>query len=275
MRRDEAKMTYFLFTSLFLAALVFAVRPFLARRAAAWPAEQPDARDDVSRAVSSLRDLEFARAAGTIAPEDHARLRGLLERSAFVRERPQRATPAPWRTMLIAALLAGTAVVLVVVSLPQAAGDRAPGEPLTGTVASSGPSLVELERRAKADPADIPNQLALADAYLETSNLSGAAAAYQAVLARDASNVSALDGLAIVLYRSGEANGALVALDRVLAMRPKDPDALFLKGLVQYQTQDFKGAVTTWQVFLDVGQFDGRAPMVRPLYEDAKKQAGP
>jgi cytochrome c-type biogenesis protein CcmH/NrfG len=268
-------MTYFLFTSLFLAALAFAVRPFLARRAAGWPAEPADPRDDLSRAVSSLRDLEFARAAGTIAPEDHARLRGLLERSAFARERPERATPAPWRTLLIAALLAGTAAVLVAVSLPQSAGDRAPGEPLTGTVANSGPGLAELERRAKADPADIPSQLALGDAYLESSNLSGAVAAYQAVLARDANNISALDGLAIVLYRSGESKGALVALDKVLAMRPKDPDALFLKGLVQYQTQDFKGAVSTWQVFLDVGEFDGRAPMVRPLYEDAKKQAAP
>jgi cytochrome c-type biogenesis protein CcmH/NrfG len=268
-------MTYFLFTGFFLASLALAVRPLLsrARGATAWPVETPDPRDDVARAVSSLRDLEFARAAGTIAPEDHTRLRALLERSAFTRRRTPSAAPAPWRTLLIAALMAGTAAVLVVVSLPQSAGDRAPGAPLTGTVASSGPSLAELERRAKADPADIPNQLALGDAYLETGNVSGAVVAYQAVLARDANNVSALNGLAIVLYRSGESRGSLVALDKVLAMRPKDPDALFLKGLIQYQTQDYKGAVATWQVFLDVGQFDGRAVMVRPSFEDAKRQA--
>ena len=265
-------MTYFLFTSLFLVSLALAARPFLARRAAAWPAETPDPRDDVARAVSSLRDLEFARAAGTIAPEDHARLRGLLERSAFTRERAERSTPAPWRTLVIAALLAGVVAVLVVVSLPQSAGDRAPGAPLTGTV-PSGPSLAELERRAKADPTDIPTQLALGDAYLEAGDLQKAATAYQTVLARDSANISALDGIAIVLYRSGESNGALIALDRALTLRPKDPDALFLKGLIQYQTQDYRGAVTTWQVFLDVGQFDGRATMVRPLYGDAKKKA--
>src|SRR5881628_2868038 len=102
-------MTYLLFTTLFLASLALAVRPFLARRAIAWPAEAPDARDDVSRAVSGLRDLEFARAAGTIAPEDHARLRGLLERSAFIATRAERGTPAPWRTIAIASLLAGLA----------------------------------------------------------------------------------------------------------------------------------------------------------------------
>jgi cytochrome c-type biogenesis protein CcmH/NrfG len=267
-------MTYFLFTSLFLVSLGLAVRPFLARRAAPWPAETPDPRDDVARAVSSLRDLEFARAAGTIAPEDHARLRSLLERGAFAPERAGRAAQAPWRTVLIAALLAGTAAVLVAVSLPQAAGDRAPGEPITGTV-PSGPSLADLERRARADPADIPTLLALGDAYLEAGRLGEATTAYQAVLTKDNGNVAALNGLAIVLFRSGETRGAQLALDRALVLRPKDPDALFLKGLIQYQAQDFRGAVATWKVFLDVGEFDPKAQMVRPLYEDAQKRAAP
>lgn len=266
-------MTYILFAALFLVSLAFAVRPFLASRGVRWPIEIPDARDDVARAVSSLRDLEFAHAAGTIAPEDHARLRTLLERSAFTRGGDERPSPAPWRTLLIGALLAGMAAVLVVVSLPQEAGDRAPGEPLTGSV-PQGPSLADLERQANASPTDIPTLLALGDAYLEADRVSDAARAYQAVLALDAQNVSALDGLAIVLFRAGETNGATIALDRVLQLRPKDPDALFLKGLIQYQAQDWKGAVATWGVFLDVGQFDGRAAMVRPLYEQAKQKAG-
>lgn len=268
-------MTYILFTSLFLASLALAVRPFIVRRAAAWPAEAPDTHDDVARAVSSLRDLEFARAAGTIAPEDHARLRALLERAAFARERGGVAAPAPWRSLALAAILTGVVAVLAVVYyLPQQAGDRAPGEPLTGSV-PSGPSLADLERQANAAPNDIPSQLALADAYLENGRLKDASARYQAVLATDSGSVAALDGLAIVLFRAGETRGALLALDRVIALRPKDPDALFLKGLIQYQGKDYAGAVTSWGVFLDVGQFDARAQMVRPLYEDAKTKAGP
>lgn len=267
-------MTYILFTTLFLASLALAVRPFLARRPAAWPVERPDPRDDVARAVSSLRDLDFARAAGTIAPDDHERLRVLLERSAFATERTSAAKPAPWRTILIASLLAGTATVLVIVSLPQEAGDRAPGTPITGSL-PSGPTLADLEARASADPADLPTQLALGDAYLEAGRLGDAAKRYQAVLERDNRNVSALNGVAIVLYRSGEAQGTLLALDRVLGLRPKDPDALFLKGLVLYQTQDYKGAVAAWTVFLDVGEFDPRAPMVRPLYNEARQKAAP
>src|SRR5260221_953959 len=143
-------MTYFLFTSLFLVSLALAVRPFLTRGAAAWPAETPDPRDDVARAVSSLRDLEFARAAGTIAPEDHERLRSLLERGAFAPQRAARATPAPWRTVLIAAVLAGTAAALLVVSPPQEAGDRAPGQPVTGT-GPTAPPVADLELPAHAN----------------------------------------------------------------------------------------------------------------------------
>lgn len=265
-------MTYFLFTTLFLASLALAVRPLLSRRPAPWPAEAPDTRDDVARAVSSLRDLEFARAAGTIAEEDHARLAALLERSAFTRARAPQATPAPWRAILIASLLAGMTAVLVAVSLPREAGDRAPGAPITGTV-PAGPDVAELEARARADPADIPTQLALAEAYLDEGRLSEASTVFQRVLARDSANVPALNGLAIVLFRSGELQGAQVAGDRVLSLRPKDPDALFLKGLIQYRSEDYKGAAATWAVFLDVGEFDARASMVRPLYEEAKRRA--
>jgi cytochrome c-type biogenesis protein CcmH/NrfG len=266
-------VSYLLFTTLFLTGLAFAVRPLLARRATAWPVETPDEHDDVARAVSSLRDLEFARAAGTIAPADHERLRGLLERGAFVRERETRAGPAPWRTIALASLLAGIAVVLVVIELPRAAGDRAPGAPITGT-APAMPTTAELEARAKASPRDVPTLLALAEAYVGEDRVSEAVVTYQAVLAIDKDNVSALNGIAFMLFRAGETNGARIAADRVLTLRPRDADALFLKGLIQYRSEDWRGAVETWAVFLDVGQFHPGAAMVRPLYEEARKKAG-
>jgi cytochrome c-type biogenesis protein CcmH/NrfG len=266
-------MSYLLFTTLFLAGLAFAVRPLLARRATAWPTETSDTHDDVARAVSSLRDLEFARAAGTIAPADHERLRALLERGAFVRERETRSTPAPWRTIALASLLAGIAVVLVVIELPRAAGDRAPGAPITGTAAVA-PTTAELETRARARPGDVPTLLALAEAYVGEDRVPEAVATYQAVLAIDKDSVPALNGIGFMLFRSGEMNGARIAADRVLALRPRDADALFLKGLIQYRSEDWRGAVDTWKVYLDVGEFHPGAAMVRPLYEDARKRAG-
>src|SRR5439155_25670047 len=97
--------TIALFVVLLLAGTAALIAP-LARRPLAWPADPPDQRDDVARAVSSLRDLEFARAAGTIATEDYVRLRASLERDAFVRRPPESRGKAPMRTLVAVGLIA-------------------------------------------------------------------------------------------------------------------------------------------------------------------------
>lgn len=251
-----------------------AVRPLLERRTA-WPHDPPDIRDDVARAVSSLRDLEFARAAGTIATADHARLRALLERSAFAAPMPARAGAAPVRTIAGAALLAALAAVLVVANLPREAGDRAPGALITGSVPLLTPTIASLEAEAARTPRDVPTLLALADAYRDEGRIPDAVATYQRVLMIDRDSVPALNGLALILYQAGERPGALIAIDRVLAIRPRDPDALFLKGLALYQTEDWRGAVEVWRVYLESGEFHPAAPMVRPLYAEAVRKSGP
>ncbi|MGH2379525.1 MAG: hypothetical protein ACRDGT_13795, partial [Candidatus Limnocylindria bacterium] len=86
-------MSLALVFALALAAGGFLVlRPLL--RPAPWPVEPPDRRDDVARAVSSIRDLEFAQAAGTIDPADAALLRSRIEAAAFAAPEAA-ARPAP------------------------------------------------------------------------------------------------------------------------------------------------------------------------------------
>jgi cytochrome c-type biogenesis protein CcmI len=264
-------MTIALFVVLLLAGMAAVIAP-LARRPAAWPADPPDQRDDVARAVSSLRDLEFARAAGTIASADYLRLRASLERDAFVRRAPEAREAAPVRTFVAASLIAAVAVAAAVFYLPPSAGDRAPGETVTGTVPKTD-ALAALQARASANPSDVPTQLALADGYVKAGRPQDAIPRYQAVLAKDPNNVAALDGLALILVASGSDDGAIVAADRVLAQRPKDPDALFVKGLALYRKQDWSGAVDAWTVYLDIGQYHFGSEMVRGLYADAKAKA--
>jgi tetratricopeptide (TPR) repeat protein len=90
------------------------------------------------------------------------------------------------------------------------------------------------------------------------------------VLAHDANNLAAWDGLALILVASQSYDGALVAADRVLSQRPKDPDALFVKGLALYKKGDYARAVEVWNVYLDVGQYHEGADTVRALYADAR-----
>ena len=265
-------MTIGIFVVLLLAGTAAVIAP-LARRPVAWPADPPDQRDDVARAVSSLRDLEFARAAGTIAPTDYVRLRASLERDAFVRRSPEARANAPVRTLVAASLIAAVAVGVAVFYLPPSAGDRAPGETVTGTVPQTN-TLASLEARASANPGDVPTQLALADSYVQAGRPQDAIPRYQAILAKDPNNVAALDGLALILVASGSNDGAIVAADRALAQRPKDPDALFVKGLALYRKQDWNGAIDVWTVYFDVGQYHFGSEMVRGLYADAKTKAG-
>lgn len=265
-------MTIALFVVLLLAGTAAVIAP-LARRPTAWPADPPDLRDDVARAVSSLRDLEFARAAGTIAPADYARLRASLERDAFARRAPEPRGAAPVRTLVAASLVAAVAVGVAVFYLPPSAGDRAPGETVTGTVPQTN-ALAALEARASANPGDVPTQLALADGYVQAGRPQDAIPRYQSVLTKDPNNVAALDGLALILVASGSNDGAIVAADRVLAQRPKDPDALFVKGLALYRKHDWNGAVDVWTVYLDVGQYHFASEMVRGLYADARTKGG-
>lgn len=252
-----------------------ALWPWLAPKTRLWPAEPGIAGDDVARAVSSLRDLQFAEAAGTIDHADATRLRGVLERSAFQPEPAAGAIGrAPLRTLGVAALLLGIAAALIAQSLPQAAGDRAPGEPVTGTVPAARPSIADLEARVKAAPTDIPTLLALADSYRLDGRAADAIATYRAVLGIDPNSVPALNGLGLILTQAGQADAAMIAVDRVLALRPKDPDGLFLKGLLLYKKEQWSAAVDVWTVYLDVGEFHPAAPMVRALYDDAKVKAG-
>ena len=264
-------MTVALFVVLLVAGMTAVILP-LTRRPIAWPADPPDQRDDVARAVSSLRDLEFARAAGTMAPGDYGRLRASLERDAFARRAPESRGIAPIRTLVAASLVAAVAVGAAVFFLPPSAGDRAPGETVTGTVPQPN-ALAALEARASANPSDIPTQLALADEYVRAGRPQDAIPRYQAVLAKDPNNVAALDGLGLILVASGSNDGAIVAADRVLAQRPKDPDALFVKGLALYRKQDWNGAIDVWTVYLDVGQYHEGSDIVRAYYADARTKA--
>jgi cytochrome c-type biogenesis protein CcmH len=255
----------------------FVVRPL--RGVSAWPAERPDRVDDVARAVSSLRDLEFARAAGTLDEREYLRLRERLEREAFAglgRAEARASTAAPSasvRSLVIAAALAGIVAMLAAVTLPAAVAERSPDGTMTGTVPSFQASSAELEARLARDPRDIPTRLALAEAYQSEGRPADAARAYQAVLEQDRENVPALNGLALILYSAGERDGAMIAVDRVLTLRPRDPDALFLKGLALYQREDWRGAVEVWRVYLDVGEFHPAAGMVRTLYAEAQRRA--
>jgi tetratricopeptide (TPR) repeat protein len=72
------------------------------------------------------------------------------------------------------------------------------------------------------DPDDAETKNNLAMAYFRTNELAEAAKQLEEVLAKDAKNFDALDGMGIVLIRQGKASEALEYLERAKAINDKD-----------------------------------------------------
>src|SRR5207237_9235222 len=96
-------MTIALFVGLLFVGAFAVIAPLVRRTG--WPADPPDERDDVARAVSSLRELEVAGAAGTIAAPDYARLRATLGRAAFAPRPAEPRAAAAVPTVALAAVI--------------------------------------------------------------------------------------------------------------------------------------------------------------------------
>jgi len=95
------------------------------------------------------------------------------------------------------------------------------------------------------------DMLRAAHASLEAGRQEEAMAAYQAVLRRQRDNVEALSHVGFILAMVGHTDQALAALDRALALDPRNTHALWDKArLLQEVREDYAGAVTTWERFL-------------------------
>ena len=289
---------------LLIAGLAFAVgllvlRPFAAAgpaRTAARPAGRvPSPADDERRELlRQLRDLDDDLAAGKLSGDDHARLRGPVERAAAavltstgkastmkastVTEPPAAVTvarptvPPPdsggakamgrWRRRSAILLLVAGAAATVTVLLEHAVTPRTAGETISGTAvpgadgtpvpASPGPAspapgaspgkkpptrqqlaaVAEAEAVVQQNPKSVTAHLALASAYVSAGASQLAAVEWLAVTQLDPGNAEANTDLALLAFEVGRARQARTMVDRALAIDPKYPEGLYVRGLI-------------------------------------------
>jgi tetratricopeptide (TPR) repeat protein len=90
----------------------------------------------------------------------------------------------------------------------------------------------------------------------------------------DASNVSALSGMAMILAQAGHSDQALTLFDRALAINPQFPMALLFKGRLLYEEKkDYAGAIASWDRFLTLIPRGESADVVRGWIEEARRGA--
>jgi cytochrome c-type biogenesis protein CcmH/NrfG len=130
------------------------------------------------------------------------------------------------------------------------------------TAVGNSPSLQQLQHMAdeqaapllvklKSDPDNSALLLQIGAIYHSAHQFKQAAAFYDRAAQVDSKNVTARTKLAISLYRSGDVDGALEQLNRVLKADPDDANALFNVGMIRLQGKhDGAGAVAAWRQLL-------------------------
>lgn len=136
--------------------------------------------------------------------------------------------------------------------------------PHSGAMTPSGhmPSLAEMHQIAgqqaaplleklKKDPNNSALLMQIGSVYHSAHQFKDAANYYGKAVQGDPKNVEGHTKLAISLYRSGDADGAIAELNRALSLDVKNPNALFNLGMIRLEAkQDPKGALASWQKLL-------------------------
>ena len=103
----------------------------------------------------------------------------------------------------------------------------------------------------KNHPNDSALLMQLGSVYHSAHRFSEAAAYYGKAVEADPKNDAARTKLAISLYREGDADAAIVQLNRTLEDDPSDANALFNLGMIRWQANhDGAGAVSAWRRLL-------------------------
>lgn len=98
-------------------------------------------------------------------------------------------------------------------------------------------------RAMRLDPGLIAASYNLARALVEAGDYEGALSALDSILAQDGTNVRALSLEAYILWKKGDPKAALEVYDRVLGLDPYAPDAIYNAALLREATGDYVGAI--------------------------------
>jgi hypothetical protein len=176
------------------------------------------------------------------------------------------ATPAP-----IATSPPGTFTVPQTGSGPISGGqsNQLPGAQTGGGTPAGPPAPVmaqiqELRGRLERNPKDLAALVGLGNMEFDARKFDKADGYYRRALALDPSSPDVRTDDAVALHQSGHDIEALAQLDRVLAERPKFPNAVFNRGVVLQAIGRRSDALETFRKFLTV------VPAGDPRAADAK-----
>jgi cytochrome c-type biogenesis protein CcmI len=276
-----------------LVAAAGILHPFRRGRAATLERPADPLDDERQSLLRALRDLDQERATGVLTESDYRSLRTETERRAVAVLRTIEARdgagtlsadlaelrptgspsgnggPAPRKFGAIPAVLVGVAILGAVIPLLiGAVRSRSADQPISGTDLAGQSPLQFYKDRVRQFPKDIAARLDLANAYLETGDITNSVAQYLAALKLDPKNPEARATLGFLLYRSGHPEEGLDAVNQALAVTPNFPEALYFKGVILLDgLHRAAEAAAALRAYLAAAPFDSSARR-----EDAQKR---
>jgi tetratricopeptide (TPR) repeat protein len=237
--------------------------------------------------LRSLADLDEARAAGALAPEDHERLRRDTE-SRIARlhraidERDLRlasssaSSPAGPRGPVRVPRWAVATLLVATVGAVLLAGLARDAEPLTAAsspATSSGNPFAFFEQRVRQHPNDLAARLDLAKRYLDAGRVQDALTQYEAALRIDPDDAEALANIGMVLFAAGRPADALESVDHALETSPDYPQALFVRGVILLEGLHRPAeAITAFERYLDAAPFGSERASAQRLMDRARAE---
>jgi cytochrome c-type biogenesis protein CcmH len=264
------------------------------------------------RLQASLQELESEFAAGRLIASDLAILKQRDETElAAVNEalkrlkketpdalkahgapsRPATGPSRAWPARLGWAVGLAAFALILVLSLRGSVAARTEGGTITGTqVAGSAPvdmeiqktgpldslRIAQLEATIRGDSTNVPALIELGHLYLAQGLLEKAVLVDTLAirLQPDApGSAEAFAHLGMILWSTGETEGALKALDKAVFLRPELPEALLYRGIILFAgVQDMRAAAEAFDRYLAVAPPDANTGRIRAM-RDAARQA--
>ena len=276
-----------------LIAAAGILHPFRRGRAATLERPTDPLDDERQSLLRALRDLDQERATGVLAETDYRSLRTETERRTVAVLRTIEARdgagtlaaelaelqpsgspsenggPASRRFGVLPAVLVGVAILGAVIPLLiGAVRSRSADQPISGTNVAGQSPLQFYQDRVQQFPKDLAARLDLANAYLQTGDISNSVAQYLDALKIDPKNPEARATLGFLLYRSGHPQEGLDAVNQALAVTPNFPEALYFKGVILMDgLHQPTEAAEALRAYLAAAPFDSSARR-----EDAQKR---
>jgi len=155
------------------------------------------------------------------------------------------------------------------VLLVRAAGDRQPGQTITGNAQSAADDLDALARAARQRPDDADAQLAYATALMEDRQLVDALRAFDTAARLDPTNPGPKAYGGWIVFLAGLPDEALTRLDAAVAADPAFPDARFFRGMVLLRgRQDETAALAEFREYLRLAPNGPERQQVQALVDE-------